>query len=136
MLRLVLRWRSECLDADRPPIRRASRVRVLDLRTKALEEVAARRVRLEELSRTIPAALQSRVNVASATGRGGALEMFRGETVTDTATIASLREQLDAIESKPFLATYRNLEKKTRRGACGARPRRRAARQVPSCSGR
>jgi hypothetical protein len=89
---------------------RSGRVPVLDIRTSVRTDIAELRLRLDALSQTIPAAVQSRVRVAAATGSGGATELFRQGAEADTATVRGLYEQLDRIARIPLLASYGQIE--------------------------
>lgn len=92
--------------------RRAGRVRVLDRRTELLKDIADLRPRLECLERSIPDAVQSRLNASSATGSalGGAAQAFKQDAGVDTVEIGVLRGRLEEMSRLPFFQTYARIE--------------------------
>jgi hypothetical protein len=91
---------------------RSGRARVLEIRTSVRKDVTELRLELDALSTQIAAALQSRERASAATGRGGALEVFRKNAEIDRAAIEPMRTQLNEIERIRPLALYDEVEAK------------------------
>ena len=77
--------------------RREGQHRAVDQRTKVQSSVLELRVSLEDLAKAIPLAVQSRERVSAATGRGGALDAFRGEAQNDNRRLAESQRRIDII---------------------------------------